>query len=64
MIKEKDLKKLAKATPESERKYRVGNTFQYQGKKYGNMLCYVDARYVQDALDSIVGQGNWSNEFY
>ena len=64
MIKEKDLKKLSKPTPDSERKYRVGNTFGYQGKKFGNMLCYVDARYVQDTLDDIVGPANWSNEFY
>ena len=64
MIKEKDLKKLAKPTPDTERKYRVGNTFGYQGKKFGNMLCYVDARYVQDTLDDIVGSANWSNEFY
>ena len=64
MIKEKDLKKLAKATPEDERKYRVGNTFGYKGKKFGNMLCYVDARYVQDTLDDVVGSANWSNEFY
>ena len=48
VIKEKDLKKLQLPTPNSERKYRVGNTFDYSGKRFANMLCYVDARYVQD----------------
>ena len=63
MIKEKDLKKLHAQTPVEERKYRVGSTFTYNGKKIANMLCYVDARYVQDKLDEIVGVGNWSAEF-
>jgi hypothetical protein len=63
MIKEKDLKKLHAETPENERKYRVGNTFSYQGKKLANMLCYVDARYVQDKLDEVVGAGNWGSDF-
>ena len=63
MIKEKDLKKLSAETPENERKYRVGNTFDYQGKKFANMLCYVDARYVQDKLDEVIGTGHWSSDF-
>ena len=63
MIKEKDLKKLQSETPVSERKYRVGNTFDYSGKRWANMLCYVDARYVQDKLDDIMGVGNWSSDF-
>jgi len=63
MIKEKDLKKLHAETPVKERKYRVGNTFMHGGKKWGNMLCYVDARYVQDKLDEIIGVGNWSSDF-
>ena len=63
MIKEKDLSKLLDKTPENERKYRVGNTFTYQGQKLANMLCYVDARYVQDKLDEVVGTGNWGSDF-
>ena len=63
VIKEKDLKKLQSETPVSERKYRVGNTFDYSGKRWANMLCYVDARYVQDKLDDIMGVGNWSSDF-
>ena len=64
MVKEKELTKLQAKTPKSERKYRVGNTFDYSGKKYANMLCYIDARYVMDTLDKIVGVGNWDNEYF
>jgi hypothetical protein len=63
MINEIDVCKLNTETPEEERKYRVGNTFTYDGKKFANMLCYVDARYVQDKLDEVVGPTNWSSEF-
>ena len=63
MIKEKDMSKLHAPTPKPDRKYRVGNTFDWDGKKLGNMLCYVDARYVMDKLDEIVGQANWDSEF-
>ena len=51
-------------TPQKYRKYRVGITFEYNDKKYGNMLCYVDARYVMHELDNIIGAGNWSSEFF
>jgi len=64
MIKEEDLNKLQVETPKDERKYRVGNTFDYSGKKYANMLCYVDARYVMDTLDRLVGSANWDNEYF
>ena len=63
MIKEKDLSKLLAETPENERKYRVGNTFMHKGVKVANMLYYVDARYVQDKLDEVVGVGNWASDF-
>lgn len=69
MVKEKDLDKLTLKTPESERKYRVGSTFKMKNKQgemsnFARMLTYIDARYVQDKLDQIVGVGNWSNSFY
>ena len=51
-------------TPKEYRKYRVGNTFEYNDKKYGNMLCYVDARYVMHELDNVIGAGNWDSEFF
>ena len=63
MINEKDLYLLNSETPENERKYRVGSTFTKDGKKMARMLCYVDARYVQDKLDEVVGPSNWTSEF-
>ena len=38
MINEIDVCKLNTETPEEERKYRVGNTFTYDGKKFSNGL--------------------------
>ncbi len=64
MIKEKELGKLNVPTPKDEIKYRPGSTFSYNDKKYARLLAYVDARYVQDKLDEILGVGNWSNSFY
>ena len=63
MLKEKELTKLKVRTPLSERKYRVGNTWKREGKHFGMMLTYIDARYVQDVLDRIVGSANWSSAF-
>ena len=64
MIKESELSKLNVATPKDEIKYRPGSTFNWAEKKYARMLAYVDARYIQDKLDEIVGIGNWSNQFH
>tara|TARA_R100000458_G_C8247645_1_gene225191 strand:+ start:232 stop:951 length:720 start_codon:yes stop_codon:yes gene_type:complete len=64
MIKENELLKLQEKTPDSERKYRLGLTFIKNGKNLGKMLTYVDARYVQDTLDKVVGIGNWDNEYF
>ena len=64
MIKENELKKLAAPTPKEEIKFRVGRKFDYNQKQYAMMLKYIDARYVQDTLDKIVGTGNWSNEYF
>ena len=64
MIKENELSKLNVATPKGEIKYRPGSTFNWAEKKYARMLAYVDARYIQDKLDEIVGIGNWSNQFH
>ena len=64
MIKEKEMELLHVSTPKKDRKYRVGSTFDYNGEKFGNMLCYVDARYVMDMLDSVVGAANWDSEFF
>ena len=64
MIKENELSKLNVATPKDEIKYRPGSTFNWAEKKYARMLAYVDARYIQDKLDEIVGICNWSNKFH
>ena len=64
MIKENELKQLAEATPKEEIKFRVGRKFDYESKRYAMMLKYIDARYVQDTLDKIVGAGNWTNEYF
>ena len=64
MIKENKLSKLNVATPKDEIKYRPGSTFNWAEKKYARMLAYVDARYIQDKLDEIVGIGNWTNYFH
>jgi len=64
MIKENELSKLNVATPKDEIKYRPGSTFNWAEKKYARMLAYVDARYIQDKLDEIVGIGNWGNQFH
>ena len=64
MIFEKELSKLKAPTPKSERKYRVGSTWSRDGKQFGLMLTYIDARYVMDKLDEVVGVGNWESEFY
>ena len=63
MIKEKELGKLNAPTPKNQIKYRPGSTFNWAEKKYARMLAYVDARYVQDKLDEIVGIGNWENRY-
>ena len=64
MIKEKELGKLNAPTPKNEIKYRPGSTFNWAEKKFARMLAYVDARYVQDKLDEIVGIGNWENQYH
>jgi len=44
-----------------EVKWRVGSVARDGGR--ANLLCYVDARCVQDRLDEVVGAGNWRNSF-
>jgi len=48
-------------TPKDRIKFRIGRKYA-QGKR-AHMLAYVDARYVQDRLDDVVGSDNWSNTF-
>lgn len=60
----------ALSAPFTEIKYRVGATSQKRGPdgKYpqgtrGQMMAYVDARHVMDRLDTVVGPGNWSDQY-
>ena len=48
-------------TPKDRIKFRIGRKYA-QGKR-AHMLAYVDARYVQDRLDDVIGAENWSNDF-
>ena len=69
MLKAEELQKLKLPTPSDEVKYRIGSTFDGKNKqgesiKCGRMLAYIDARYVQDKLDEIVGVANWTNVFH
>ena len=57
-----DVKKLLKApTPKDRVKFRIGR--KYANNQRAHMLAYVDARYVQDQLDDVIGAENWSNSF-
>ena len=63
------LKQLLEPTPKAEIKFRVGQVYPKKsdtGEEIGasaKMLCYVDARYVFDRLDDVIGPENWCTEF-
>ncbi|QDP46240.1 MAG: putative Erf [Prokaryotic dsDNA virus sp.] len=48
-------------TPKDRVKFRIGR--KYANNQRAHMLAYVDARYVQDRLDEVIGSENWSNSF-
>ena len=48
-------------TPKDRVKFRIGR--KYANNQRAHMLAYVDARYVQDRLDDVIGAENWSNDF-
>ena len=52
---------LREPTPKDRVKFRIGRKSNDQ--KSAHMLAYVDARYVQDRLDDVVGAENWSNSY-
>ena len=54
-------KALREPTPKDRVKFRVGR--KSMDNKSAHMLAYVDARYVQDRLDDIMGAENWSNSY-
>ena len=58
----KDISKALKATTDKSRvKFRVG-FFNKAGDK-ACMLAYVDARFVMDRLDNVLGSENWSTDY-
>ena len=54
-------KMLREPTPKERIKFRVGYTNRAGNKAC--MLAYVDARYVQDRLDDVVGADNWNADY-
>ena len=56
------LKGLSRPTPLEERRYRIGRVLNDKNGK-ASVLTYVDARYVMDVLDEIVGAENWNDEY-
>lgn len=42
-------------------KWRLGSTFERNGKLRGLALAYIDARHVMDRLDSVVGHTSWQS---
>ena len=62
MSENQKIKELLKAeTPKDRVKFRIGR--KYANNQRAHMLAYVDARYVQDRLDDVIGAENWSNSF-
>ena len=62
MSENQKVKELLKAeTPKDRVKFRIGR--KYANNQRAHMLAYVDARYVQDRLDDVIGAENWSNSF-
>ena len=53
---------LRNRTPKNLIKFRIGHKFD--GGKKAFMLAYVDARYVQDKLDDVVGSENWQVNYF
>ena len=54
--------KLRLPTPKDRVKFRVG--FKNRDNTQACMLGYVDARYVQDTFDDIIGADNWDLEYH
>ncbi|MGE5706834.1 MAG: Rad52/Rad22 family DNA repair protein [Bacteroidota bacterium] len=53
------LEKLKAPFPAGEERYRVGPTWEREGKSFTRPLAYIDARAVFDRLDEVVGPDHW-----
>ena len=54
--------KLRLPTPKDRVKFRVG--YKSRDESQACMLAYVDARFVMDTLDDIIGADNWDLEYH
>lgn len=64
MNSEEIFEKLRARFSQSEHEWRVQQSgFAKNGKPWAMILCYVDARAIQNRLDAVVGPQNWSEEY-
>ncbi len=57
------LEKLSAPFPPHQTHWRIGSTWQRDGKKHGMLLAYIDARDVMDRLDAVVGPDGWQDTY-
>ena len=43
--------------------WRVGSTWERNGKTFTNPLAYIDARDVMERLDAVIGSSGWSDRY-
>ncbi|HEY9766489.1 MAG TPA: Rad52/Rad22 family DNA repair protein, partial [Chroococcales cyanobacterium] len=53
--------KLKAPFPSGAEQYRLGPTWERDGKMFGRAFAYIDARAVFDRLDETVGPDNWES---
>jgi hypothetical protein len=58
-----DLNKLKDKFNENQIEWRIQRKGMYQNKPWAMVLCYVDARAVQDRLDAVCGPEGWATDF-
>jgi len=58
-----DLQDLSKPFPAKDIEWRVQSAGTKNGKTWAMVLAYVTNRAIMERLDSIVGAGNWKNEY-
>ncbi len=58
-----NLEDLKKPFPEEDLEWRVQSAGQKDGKVWARVLTYITNRAIMERLDSVVGAGNWKNEY-
>lgn len=51
---------LSKPFPENQIEWRIGQSGKSGNKCWAKVLCYIQARAIQDRLDEVMGPENWS----